>query len=60
MPVLQPINAATVLDKTITSAMVNGVLDEVVAVIPIIVPVAISFIAIRKGISFVLGMLRSA
>ena len=60
MPQVQTILADTVLDKTITSSMVNGVLDEVVAVIPIIVPVAISFIAIRKGISFVLGMLRSA
>lgn len=60
MPVLQPINAATVLDNTITSEMVSGVLNEVVAVIPTIIPVAITFIAIRKGISFVLGMLRSA
>ncbi len=60
MPQIQTILADTVLDQTITSTMVNGVLDEVVAVIPIIVPVAISFIAIRKGISFVLGMLRSA
>lgn len=60
MPVLQPINASTVLDKTITSEMVGGVLNEVVAVIPTIIPVAITFIAIRKGISFVLGMLRSA
>lgn len=60
MPQFQTILADTVLDQTITSTMVNGVLDEVVAVIPIIVPVAISFIAIRKGISFVLGMLRSA
>lgn len=60
MPVLQSINAATVLDKTITPEMVGGVLNEVVAVIPTIIPVAITFIAIRKGISFVLGMLRSA
>ena len=60
MPVLQSINSATVLDKTITSEMVGGVLNEVVAVIPTIIPVAITFIAIRKGISFVLGMLRSA
>ncbi len=60
MPVLQPINAATVLDQTIKADMVNGVLDEVVAVIPTVIPVAITFIAIRKGISFVLGLLRSA
>ncbi len=52
--------ATTVLDKTITGTMVQGVLNEVVAIIPTIIPVAISFIAIRKGISFVLGMLRSA
>lgn len=52
--------ASTVLDKTITGSMVQGVLNEVVAIIPTIIPVAISFIAIRKGISFVLGMLRSA
>lgn len=59
MPVLQSINA-TVLDQTIKADMVNGVLDEVVAVIPTVIPVAITFIAIRKGISFVLGLLRSA
>ena len=57
MPVIHAINAATVLDQTITSSMVGGVLNEVVAVIPTIIPVAISFIAIRKGISFVLGII---
>lgn len=54
------IKMATVLDTVITNSMVSGVLDEVVAVIPVVVPVGISFIAIRKGISFVMGMLRSA
>lgn len=57
---MYPIKAATVLDTVFTAEMVGGVLDEVVGVIPIVVPVAITFIAIRKGISFVLGMLRSA
>ena len=52
--------AATVLDKKITGPMVEGVLNEVVALVPTVIPVAISFIAIRKGISFVLGLLRSA
>lgn len=54
------ITADAVLSTVITSTMVQGVLDEVVAVLPIILPVAITFIAIRKGISFVIGMLRSA
>lgn len=51
---------ASVLNEVIRPEVVSGVLDEVVALIPTIIPVAISFIAIRKGISFVLGMLRSA
>lgn len=58
--VLNAIQMATVLDKTIQTEMVEGVLNEVVAIIPTVIPVAISFIAIRKGISFVLGLLRSA
>lgn len=54
------ITADTVLDKTITNAMLTGVLDEVIAVIPTVLPVVITFMTIRKGISFVIGMLRSA
>ena len=52
--------AGTVLDGILKPEMVNGVLAEVVALIPTVIPVAISFIAIRNGISFVLGLLRSA
>lgn len=50
----------TVLDGILRPEIVQGVLNEVVALIPTVIPVAISFIAIRKGISFVLGLLRSA
>ena len=52
--------ATTVLSTVVTADMVGGVLDEVVSLLPIILPAAIGFIAIRKGVSFVLGMLRSA
>ena len=48
------------MSTVITAEMLGGVLDEVVACLPIVVPVSIGFIAIRKGISFVLGMLRRA
>lgn len=58
--ILKFVTAETVLDKVITGTMVNGVLNEVTAVLPIILPVAITFISIRKGIAFVIGMLRSA
>ena len=40
--------------------MLGGVLDEVIAVLPTVIPVMIGFIALRKGISFVLSMLHSA
>lgn len=39
---------------------ITGVMDEVVGLLPVVLPVLIGFIAIRKGISFVLGMLHSA
>ena len=51
---------ATVLSAIVTADMVAGVRDEVVGLLPVILPAAIGFIAIRKGVSFVLGMLRSA
>lgn len=49
-----------IMASVITADMLGGVLDEVVACLPIVVPVSIGFIAVRKGISFVLGMLRKA
>lgn len=54
------ITADTVLDKVITSTMLEGVLAEITAVLPTVLPVMITFLSIRKGISFVIGMLRSA
>ena len=48
------------LKETVTAELLSGVLDEVVGLLPVVIPVAISFIAIRKGISFVLDSLRSA
>ena len=52
--------ASAVLSAVVTADMVGGVLNEVVALLPVVLPAAIGFIAIRKGVSFVLGMLRSA
>ena len=48
------------LSKVVTAEMVGGVLDEIIGLLPVIIPAMIGFIAIRKGVSFVLGMLRSA
>ncbi len=54
------ITADAVLSGVITNSMLQGVLDEVTAMLPILIPVLISFMAIRKGISFVMGELRGA
>lgn len=50
----------SVLADVVTAAMLNGVLSEVVGVLPVCFPVMVSFIALRKGISFVGSILRSA
>lgn len=50
----------TVLAGVVTSAMCQGVLAEITGLLPTIIPVAISFIAIRKGIGFLLSTLRGA
>lgn len=48
------------LAKIVTADMLGGVLDEVVGVLPVAIPVLITFIALRKGISFIQSILHSA
>lgn len=38
----------------------DGVLDEVVGLLPVVIPVAITFLALRKGLGFLFGVLRAA
>ena len=52
--------ATTTLNSIVTAGMLNGVLDEIIGLLPVVFPVMIGFVAIRKGISFVLNMLHSA
>lgn len=49
-----------VLSKVITSTMLQGVLDEILGVLPVCIPVMITFIALRKGIAFIQSILHSA
>lgn len=53
-------DAATTLSSIVTAEMIGGVLDEIVALLPVIIPVMIGFIGLRKGISFLQGVLHSA
>lgn len=50
----------TGLAAIVTAEMMSGVLDEIVALLPVVIPVMIGFIGLRKGISFIQGVLHSA
>lgn len=52
--------ATTMLQNVVTGEMLSGVLDEVVGLLPVVIPVAITFMALRKGLGFLFGVLRSA
>ena len=58
--VLATSGTTSALYDAVSGANISGVLDEVIGLLPVVLPVMIGFLAIRKGISFVLGMLRSA
>lgn len=44
----------------ITTDMMSGVLAEVLGMLPVVIPVTIGFIAIRKGLAFLFQSLRKA
>lgn len=52
--------ATTVLQGIVTADMIGGVLDELVGLLPVIIPTMIGFIGLRKGISFIQSVLHSA
>lgn len=48
------------LNTIVTAEMLEGVLTEVTGLLPVVIPVMIGFMAIRKGISFLQRILHSA
>lgn len=50
----------TGLAAIVNSDMLQGVLDEITGLLPVVIPVMIGFIALRKGIAFLKGVLHSA
>lgn len=48
------------ISAVVTKEMLSGVLDEIVALLPVVIPVMIGFIGLRKGISFLQSVLHSA
>lgn len=48
------------LSNIVTSEMVGGVMDEIVGLLPIVIPVSIGYIGLRKGIGFLFNSLKKA
>lgn len=42
----------------LTDVTMTGIVDEITGVLPIVIPVVITVLAVRKGISFLMGSLR--
>ena len=53
-------DAATGLSGIVTTQMMSGVLDEILGLLPVVIPVMIGFIGLRKCISFLQSVLHSA
>ena len=54
------VEVTTGLSDVVTSGMLEGVLDEIIGLLPIVIPVLIGFIGLRKGVAFVQSILHSA
>lgn len=48
------------LASIVTADMIGGVLDQILGLLPVVLPTMIGFIGLRKGISFLQGVLHSA
>lgn len=46
--------------SSITSDMINGLFDGIIALLPMLLPALVGWIGIKKGIGFLMGTLRSA
>ncbi len=53
-------DSSGVLKDVVTASMMNGVMNEVIGLLPVCIPVMVTFIGLRKGISFMQSILHSA
>lgn len=51
---------ANTVAQAITGVDLSVMLEEVVNLLPALLPTIVGFLAVRKGISFLIGMLRRA
>lgn len=52
--------AAPQLASVVTGEMMQGVLSEITGLLPVVIPVMVGFIGLRKGIQFLQSVLHSA
>lgn len=60
MGIMLTSEATSVLAQVVTQEMMSGVLDEVIGLLPVTIPVMITFIGLRKGIGFIGQVLHAA
>lgn len=60
LPIIVGEAGKSVLSGVVTAEMMGGVLDEVIGLLPVTIPVMITFIGLRKGIGFIGSVLHSA
>ena len=55
-------SATTIVANAVTNANIDltSVVNEVVALLPVVLPTIVVFLSVRKGISFLIGSLRRA
>ena len=62
MPVLSAVaeSGVTQLSSIVTGEMMQGVLTQITGLLPVVIPVMVGFIGLRKGIAFLQSVLHSA
>lgn len=56
----ETVTAGTLVSGAVTTVKFDGLAKEITGVLPIVLPVLVTIIALRKGISFLMGTLRGA
>lgn len=57
---MEPTAVAAQLASVVTADMMQGVMNEILGLLPVALPVMVGMIGLRKGISFLQSVLHSA
>ncbi|MCL2018321.1 MAG: hypothetical protein FWG70_01060 [Oscillospiraceae bacterium] len=45
---------------SLTASMFTGIVQDIIGLLPIVLPAVVGLLALRKGLNFVFGMIRGA